>query len=92
MTHDLIDQYSNDAFACDLVRIERLGPNRRLIFTVPAVEGAGMKCVSAKLIIPAQYLPTVVNLLVREICDAPVQTDEKVGLGALAVLETGAAN
>jgi hypothetical protein len=92
MADNLVDQGGPDEFACALVRIDRLGPNRRLIFTVPAVEGGGFQNVAAKLIIPAKILPTIVNLLVREIYDAPAETDEKVAVQALAALETGAAN
>ena len=92
MVNNLIDQSYSDAFACALARIDRLGPNRRLIFTVPTIEGDGLQNVAAKLIIPAQILPTIVNLLVREIYDAPGETDEKVAVEALAALETGAAN
>jgi hypothetical protein len=80
MVNNLIDQSYSDAFACALARIDRLGPNRRLIFTVPTIDGDGLQNVAAKLIIPAQILPTIVNLLVREIYDAPGETDEKVAV------------
>jgi hypothetical protein len=46
---DLIDQ-AIDVFACELSRIDKLGCNRRLIFTMPTIDGdnylwAWQKCI-----------------------------------------------
>ena len=73
------------------MRIDRLGPNRQTHFYRASCRGRLSKR-DGEAIIPAQILPTIVNLLVREIYDAPAETDEKVAVEALAALETGAAN
>ena len=63
---NLIDQNYPDIFVCDLARVDRLGPNRRLIFASQNIDEEGHRSVVAKVIIPAQYLPTLVSLLARE--------------------------
>lgn len=63
MNDRLIDQAA-DVFAGELVRIDKLGCNRRLIFALPCIEGpADYKSVQIKLFIPADYLPTLAHLL-----------------------------
>ena len=41
MSERLLDQNYLDTFVCELTRIDRIGTNRRLIFTVPSVDGDG---------------------------------------------------
>jgi hypothetical protein len=50
MTEHLLDQ-ATDVYCHKLARIDHLGPNRRLIFTVPSVEGG--------LIVPAEVMAAV---------------------------------
>jgi hypothetical protein len=43
-----------------LARIDTPGPNRRLVFTIPSIEGpAGYENVVVKLILPAELLTTL---------------------------------
>jgi hypothetical protein len=89
---NLIDQNFPDMFACDLAQIDRIGQNRRLIFTVPSIDEEGHRSVTAKLIIPAQYLPTLVSILAREAYLAP-ERDEQIAPEVFATLRTnGTAN
>ena len=57
MAH-LIDNFGADIYCHDIVRIDVLGPNRRLVFTVPNAEnGSGeYQNVICKLILPAELL------------------------------------
>jgi hypothetical protein len=54
----LIDR-ACDTYCHGLARIEQLGPNRRLIFTVPSAEERGCQDVVVKLIVPAELLTTL---------------------------------
>jgi hypothetical protein len=54
----LIDQAS-DIFCHRLVRIDVLGLNRRLIFTVPSIDDTRYQTVTAKLIMPADFMMTL---------------------------------
>jgi hypothetical protein len=89
MLTELVDLNTLDVFVCELARIDRLGANRRLIFTVPSIERANERNVVAKLIVPAEYLPSMVNLLAREAC--AVEGGEKIAPEVLRAMETGAA-
>jgi hypothetical protein len=51
----LMDQ-ACDMYVNDIARIDALGPNRRLIFTVPSVDEPGYENVVIKLILPAELL------------------------------------
>jgi hypothetical protein len=62
MTH-LIDQ-TIDIFCHRLYRVDRLGPNCRLIFTVPSVDEAGCEQVAVKLIVPADFMATLASMAV----------------------------
>jgi hypothetical protein len=59
MSEKLIDQNYPDTFVCDLAKVERIRNNRRLIFTVPSIDGDGYRMVVAKLIVPADYMVTL---------------------------------
>jgi hypothetical protein len=39
-----------------IARIDKLGPNRRIVFTVPRVDGDGYQDVVVKLILPAELM------------------------------------
>jgi hypothetical protein len=58
MSDRLLDQ-APDLFAHRLARIDALGPNRRLIFTIPSIEGDGYEHVVVKLILPADFMVTL---------------------------------
>lgn len=55
MTEHLIDQ-AQDVYCHKLARIDHLGPNRRLIFTVPDMQGGQWQQVVVKLIMPAEVM------------------------------------
>ena len=70
-----------DIFAAELVRIDKLGCNRRLIFAVPSTEGGRWKMVQVKLIVPADYMVTLGALILGH----GSATESSV----LALMETG---
>lgn len=51
----LIDQ-ACDVYCHGIARIDILGPNRRLVFTIPSVDSAGYQNVVVKLILPADLM------------------------------------
>jgi hypothetical protein len=59
----LIDQ-AHDLYCHGIARIDTLGPNRRIIFTVPSVDGAGYQNVVVKLILPAELLGALAYLAI----------------------------
>jgi hypothetical protein len=54
----LIDQ-ACDMYCHGIARIENLGPNRRLIFTIPSTDGPRYQHVVVKLILPAELMVTL---------------------------------
>jgi len=58
MDDRLIDQ-ACDMYCHDLARIDALGPNRRLVFTMPSLESPGYQHVTVKLILPADLMMTL---------------------------------
>lgn len=81
----LIDQ-AVDLYCQDIARIDSLGPNRRLIFTIPDITSPSGDCqtVAAKLIMPAE-------LLVR-LAYMAAGSDERAVSRQLLALETHTAN
>jgi hypothetical protein len=63
MSEKLIDQNYPDTFVCELAKVERIGTNRRLIFTVPSIDGDGYRMVVAKLIVSADYMVTLAFMI-----------------------------
>ena len=60
MTDLLIDNsYGGEVFCERLVRIDRLGLNRRLIFATTDVTDPKCSVVAAKLVIPADFMVTL---------------------------------
>jgi hypothetical protein len=51
----LLDNGS-DIYCHRLARIDHLGPNRRLVFTIPSIEGSRYQTVVVKLIVPAELM------------------------------------
>jgi hypothetical protein len=51
----LLDQ-ARDMYCHGIARIDTLGPNRRLVFTIPSVDAPGYQDVVVKLILPAELL------------------------------------
>jgi hypothetical protein len=58
MNERLIDN-ACEIYCHRIARIDALGPNRRIIFTVPSVDGDGYENVVVKLILPAELLMTL---------------------------------
>jgi hypothetical protein len=54
----LIDQVC-DMYCHGIARSDTLGPNRRLVFTVPSTESPGYQNVVVKLILPADLMLTL---------------------------------
>lgn len=57
-----------DSFSDGLVRIERLGPCRRLVFAVsdPHAPGGPARAVVAKLIVPSELLAEIAQMLAAD--------------------------
>lgn len=55
MTKLLIDQAA-DVYCHGIARIDDLGPNRRVIFTLPSVDESGWESVVVKLILPTELM------------------------------------
>jgi hypothetical protein len=83
MTEHLLDQ-ATDVYCHKLARIDHLGPNRRLIFTVPSVEGGQYQQVVVKLIMPADVMAAVAYMAAA--------TDPTRASLELLALETSVAN
>ncbi|BAR57276.1 hypothetical protein ACVIWV_007437 [Bradyrhizobium diazoefficiens] len=79
----LIDQ-ACDIYCHGLARIDTLGPNRRLVFTVPSVDSTGYQQVVVKLILPAELMVTLAYMAAG--------TDRDTISPDLIALETGRAN
>lgn len=62
MTRRLIDQ-APDMFVGELARIDNLGANHRLIFSLPTIDNDGYSNVQIKLIVPADYMVTLGALI-----------------------------
>ncbi|WP_407174554.1 hypothetical protein [Bradyrhizobium sp. STM 3562] len=58
MNDRLIDQ-APDMYCHRIARIDALGPNRRLVFTMPSVDGDAYENVVVKLILPAEVMMTL---------------------------------
>jgi hypothetical protein len=82
----LIDQIS-DTYCHNLARIDRLGLNRRLIFTVPDVGSPSYQTVVAKLIIPADFMVTLAYMAIGR----PQPPEQRLS-SALLCLDTDIAN
>ena len=57
------DNSGPDIFVGELTRIERLGNNRRLIFTMPDPISPSWRVIVAKLIVPADYMLPLAQLI-----------------------------
>jgi hypothetical protein len=58
----LIDQAA-DIYCHHIARVDHLGTNRRIIFTLPCLDSDGYQQVQVKLIVPEDLIPTIINLL-----------------------------
>ena len=83
MADHLMDQ-ACDMYCHGIARIDVLGPNRRLVFTIPALEHPGYQNVVVKLIVPAELLATLACMAAG--------VDRGTISPALLALETGTAN
>jgi hypothetical protein len=79
----LIDQ-APDLYCHGIARIDNLGPNRRLVFTIPSLDGSRYQNVVVKLILPAGLLTTLAYLAVG--------ADRNTFSPELIALETTSAN
>lgn len=50
-------------FVGELARIDSLGANQRLIFSLPTIDGDGYSNVQIKLIVPSDYMVTLGALI-----------------------------
>jgi hypothetical protein len=82
----LIDQ-AHDLYCHGIARIDTLGPNRRLVFTIPSVDSSGYQNVVVKLILPAELMMTLARLAVG--CDRgdgrPTIAPEMIAFGTETV-------
>jgi hypothetical protein len=76
MSDRLVDQNYPDTFVCELTKIERLGSNRRLVFTVPSADEPTYKSIVAKLIVPADMMADVAQMLAADAVAMP--NDDKL--------------
>jgi hypothetical protein len=60
--------HTPDAFCDALTRIERIGSNRRLVFTVtdPSNPGGLSRVVAAKLVIPAELMAEIAQMIAAD--------------------------
>ncbi|MCK1693843.1 hypothetical protein [Bradyrhizobium sp. 144] len=84
MSDNLLIDQASDVYCHGLARIDALGPNRRLVFTMPSVDSTGYQQVVVKLILPAELLATLAYLAAG--------VDQNTVSPALLALETGRAN
>lgn len=84
MSDNLLIDQASDVYCHGLARIDTLGPNRRLVFTMPSVDSTGYQQVVVKLILPAELLATLAHLAAG--------VDQSTLSPALLALETGRAN
>jgi len=59
----LLDQ-AQDVYCHGIARIDTLGPNRRLVFTIPSIDSSGYQNVVVKLILPAELMVTLAYLAI----------------------------
>src|SRR5580704_12183524 len=57
------DNSGPDVFIGELTRVERIGANRRLIFTMPDPMDPTCRAIVAKLIVPADYMVTLAYMI-----------------------------
>jgi hypothetical protein len=81
------DNSGPDVFIGELTRVERIGANRRLIFTMPDPMDPTCRAIVAKLIVPADYMVTLAYMIAGDGAKPAVAAD------LLAAMEPiGAAN
>jgi hypothetical protein len=73
-----------DMYCHGIARIDVLGPNRRLVFTIPSLESPGYQQVRIKLILPAELMATLAYMAIG--------VDQGTISPALLALETERAN
>jgi hypothetical protein len=79
----LIDRGS-DVYCHGIARVDQLGPNRRLVFTVPSLDGGKYQDVVIKLIVPAELLTALACMAVG--------ADQNTASLALLAVGTSTAN
>jgi hypothetical protein len=58
-------QPAREVYAHQLARVDKLGPNRRLVFTVPSPDGLDYHSVVVKLIMPAEAVAALADMVVE---------------------------
>jgi hypothetical protein len=81
---DLLLDQAPDMYCHRIARIDVLGPNRRLVFTVPSIDSPGYENVVIKLILPAEVMMTLAYMA--------VSADRDTISPALIALESSTAN
>jgi hypothetical protein len=69
------DNAGPDVFIGELTKVERLGSNRRLIFTMPDPLSPGWRQIVVKLIVPADYMVTLAHMIAGDGAKLAVATD-----------------
>ena len=58
-------QPAREVYCHQLARVDKLGPNRRLVFTVPSTDGMDYHSVVVKLIMPAEFMGALADMVVE---------------------------
>jgi hypothetical protein len=66
------DSSGLDVFIGELTRVERIGANRRLIFTMPDPMDPTCRAIVAKLIVPADYMVTLAYMVAGDGAKPPL--------------------
>ena len=74
----LIDSNAMVVYCHHLARIDKLGPNRQLIFTLPSIQDPGYHEVQIKLIMPAELMATLAYMAIN--ADQAVISRELIAL------------
>ena len=66
---EILDTFGiQEFFAEALARVDRIGPNRRLIFTISQPTGTGSSLVAAvKIVVPADALAEIIQRLAADL-------------------------
>jgi hypothetical protein len=64
MSDMLILDNATTIYCHQISRVEKLGPNRLLIFTIPSINDPGFHEVTVKLILPAEAMDKLAHLAI----------------------------
>ena len=73
MSNHLVDE-GPDVYCHRLARVDALGPNRRLVFTLPSATDQGWETVVMKIIMPADAAMALVRMIAQtDLATAPIE-------------------